>query len=129
MSARSEANASRVVGVPSWAAGWPASGACVRSAGLDTDNVRAGSTWLVALDIGDFGCFAGHPGLVLLGGQQVAHSLGARDADCRGLLPGGSGYVGGQDVVGVLAERDAGAVVTHGGPGIGVRGGLPGRPQ
>jgi hypothetical protein len=116
--------------VPSWAAGWPASsGACVRSAGLDTGNVRAGSTWLAALNIGAFGCFAGHPGLVLLGGQQVAHSLWARDADCGGLLPSGSGYVAGKDVVGVLAERDAGAVVTHGGPGIGVRGGLPGRPQ
>jgi hypothetical protein len=31
-----------------------------------------GSTWLVALAIGDFGCFAGHQGLVLLGGQRVA---------------------------------------------------------
>jgi len=46
-------------------------------------------------------------------------------ADGRPLvLPGGSGDVGGDDVGGVPVEGGAGAVVAHGGPRVGVRGGF-----
>ena len=38
------------------------------------------------------------------------------------MLPGRSGKVGSDDVGGVPVEAAAGAVVAHGGPGIGMRG-------
>lgn len=45
----------------------------------------------------------------------------------RGVLPGGTGGISGGNVGGVPAGTAAGAVVSHGGPGISVGGGfLPG---
>ena len=46
-----------------------------------------------------------------------------RDIASR-LLSGGAGDEGGDDVGGVAVERDAGAVVAHGGAGVGVAGGF-----
>ena len=40
------------------------------------------------------------------------------------MLPSGTSDVGGDDVGGVPVETAAGAVVTHRGPGIGMRGGF-----
>ena len=40
------------------------------------------------------------------------------------LLPGGASEVGGDDVGGVPVQTAAGAVVSHGGAGIGVGGGF-----
>jgi hypothetical protein len=59
------------------------------------------------------------PGLRLATGSGQAEWAGA-----VGCLPGRSGKVGGDDVGRVLVEAAAGAVISHGGPGIGVRGGF-----
>jgi hypothetical protein len=48
---------------------------------------------------------------------------GQADGPC-GVLAGGTSDVGGDDVGGVPVETAAGAVVPHGGPGIGVGGGF-----
>jgi hypothetical protein len=42
----------------------------------------------------------------------------------RGVLPGGTGDISGDNVGGVPVETAAGAVVSHGGPGISVGGGF-----
>src|SRR5204862_7502677 len=47
-----------------------------------------------------------------------------RSGCCPQSLSGGSGQVGGHNVGRVPVEAAAGAVISHGGPGIGVRGGF-----
>jgi hypothetical protein len=53
---------------------------------------------------------------------------GQADGPC-GVLPGGTSDIGGDDVGGVPVETAAGAVVSHGGPGISVGGGFLYVPQ
>jgi hypothetical protein len=48
---------------------------------------------------------------------------GPADGPC-GVLPGGTGEVGGDDIGSVPVQAAAGTVIPHRGPGIGVRGGL-----
>jgi hypothetical protein len=68
-----------------------------------------------------FGYGAGY----LLPGLRLAAAV-RPDGVFRGsqCLPGGTSEIGGDDVGGMPVETAAGAVVTHGGPGIGVRGGF-----
>jgi len=65
-------------------------------------------------------------------GPISAWPVGAGRAELttgQSVLPGGTSDIGGDDVDGVPVQTAAGAVVSHGGPGIGVRGGFLHVPQ
>ncbi len=53
----------------------------------------------------------------------------AESAAGQSVLPGGTSDIGGDNVGGVPVQTAAGTVISHGGPGIGVRGGFLHIPQ